>query len=436
MNINMGTLVSATVVICLVAINAASFASAVAADRSVAAPRTNERWTSDEITTIASMRLSQLPPLPGDASNAVDGSPAARDLGKRLFNDERFSRNKKVSCATCHDPSKSFQDGLPVGLGVGIGSRRSMPIVGAGYSPWLFWDGRKDSVWAQALGPLEDSVEHGGNRSHYAHLINAHYRAEYEAIFKPMPDLTRVPSDAGPQGLPAEKTAWDALAQNIQNDISRIFANIGKSIAAYERSLRYSESRFNRYAEAVVKGFPVRGAGLTPMEISGLRIFIGKGQCATCHNGPLFTDQQFHNTGVPQRDASSPDRGRAAAIAKVKRDEFNCLGAFSDANPNQCEELRFIAIEGAGLEGQFKTPGLRNVAVRAPYMHAGQLASLEDVIGHYLKAPTATVGHTELAHGAAGHSERKPIALSPPEIQELIAFLGTLSSTITEDSKK
>lgn len=436
MKINIGTLVSTVGAICLAMINAASAASAVAADRSEGTTPTNERWTRDELATIASMRLSQLPPLPREVSNAVDGSPAARAFGKRLFNDERFSRNQKVSCASCHDPMKSFQDGLPVGRGVGVGSRRSMPIVAAGYGPWLFWDGRKDSLWAQALGPLEDSVEHGGDRSQYAHLIHAHYRAEYEAIFQTMPDLAHVPANAGPQGLPAEKMAWDGLAKNIQNDVSRIFANIGKSIAAFERSLRYSESRFDRYAEAAVKGVPVVGAGLTSTEISGLRIFIGKGQCSTCHNGPLFTDQHFHNTGVPQRDASNPDRGRAAAIAKVKRDEFNCLGAFSDANPNQCEELRFVASEGPALEGAFKTPGLRNVALRAPYMHAGQFASLEHVVGHYLKAPPAAVGHTELAHGTAGHTERKPIVLSPPEIEALIAFLGTLSSAIIEDSTK
>lgn len=215
-----------------------------------------------------------------------------------------------------------------------------------------------------------------------------------------------------------------------------MFANIGKSIAAYERSLVHGESRFDRYAEALVRGMPNVRQGLTPTEISGLRIFIGKGQCATCHNGPLFTDQHFHNTGVPQRDASRPDHGRAAALAKVKKDEFSCLGAFSDANPEQCGELRFMVLENAALEGAFKTPSLRNVSLRAPYMHAGQFSSLEYVIAHYLIAPAATVGHTELAHGAVGHTERKPISLSPQEVAELISFLGALSGMIAEDSKK
>jgi cytochrome c peroxidase len=338
-----------------------------------------------------------------------------------------------VSCATCHDPKKSFQDSLPLGQGVGIGARRSMPIVAAGYSPWLFWDGRKDSLWAQALGPLEDAVEHGGNRAQYAHLIQAHYAAEYKTIFGSMPTLGNVPLHAGPNGSPAEIVAWGRLDKTEQDDVSRVFANIGKAIAAYEQSLKYGESRFDRYAEVIALGQPNVKQGLTPAEASGLRIFIGKGQCVTCHNGPLFSDQQFHNTGVPQRDVSKPDYGRAAGLAKVKSDEFNCLGAFSDAKPEQCLELRFIVRETPALEGAFKTPGLRNVAVRAPYMHAGQVSSLDDVIAHYVKAPPATVGHTELAHGAEGHTERKPIRLSSQEIHELVAFLGTLSSPIIED---
>ena len=125
---------------------------------------------------------------------------------------------------------------------------------------------------------------------------------------------------------------------------------------------------------------------LTDQEVSGLRLFIGKGQCSTCHNGPLLTDQHFHNTGIAPRDTARPDRGRAAGVVKVQRDEFNCLGRFSDAKAEQCKELRFIVTDDPALEGAFKTPGLRNVALRPPYMHAGQLATLEEVIAHYVKA--------------------------------------------------
>lgn len=400
----------------------------------VAAPAKQDvtGWSREERGILATLSLRALGPVPRDPSNAFERNPAAIALGERLFNDPRFSRNQQVSCASCHDQNKQFQDGLPVSKGVGTGSRRAMPIVGVGYSPWLFWDGRKDSAWSQALGPLEDAVEHGGNRGRYAHLMNAHYRAEYEAIFQPMPDLSMLPLDAGPNGTQAEQTAWKGMDARRRQDVSRVFANMGKAIAAYEKALAYGESRFDRYVQAVLQRETASPPLLTAEEQNGLRIFIGKGQCVTCHNGPLFSDQQFHNTGVPQRDVANPDRGRIAAIAKVKADEFNCLGTFSDAKPEQCQELRFIVREVPLLEGAFKTPSLRGVALRPPYMHAGQLNTLTEVLAHYVKAPKAQVGHTELAHGEPGHTERKPIQLSAPEVQDIIAFLGTLSGPITE----
>lgn len=391
-----------------------------------------DRWKAADIGILASMHLGQLPPQPQDPSNAVEGSHAASELGKRLFNDARLSKDQTVSCATCHDARNQFQDGLPVARGVGVGSRRAMPIVGSGHSPWLFWDGRKDSLWSQALGPFEDAVEHGGNRARYAHQMQAFYRSEYEAIFGPMPDLSQSARNASPLGTPAEKAAWAAMDPKTQADVNRIFSNMGKVIAAYEKKLTHGESRFDRYVQGTVRGDPGAQQILSKEEVNGLRIFIGKGQCVTCHNGPLFTDHSFHNTGVPPRDLRNPDRGRAAAIAKVQKDEFNCLGLFSDAKPAQCQELRFIVTGDHAMEGAFRTPSLRNVALRAPYMHAGQFSSIEEVIAHYVKAPTAVVGHTELANAGAGHSERRPIRLSEQEVKELAQFLGTLSGPIVE----
>ena len=407
-----------------------------AAGRSDQAVAFRDRWNAADTGVLASLRLSQLQPTPPDPSNAVEGSPAAVELGKRLFNDVRFSQNQAVSCATCHDAKKQFQDGLPVSLGVGIGSRRAMPIVGSGRSPWLFWDGRKDSLWSQALGPLEDAVEHGGNRTHYAHLMRAHYRSDYEAIFRTMPDLSSVPRDAGPMGTQAEKTAWGEVDSQAQHDVSRVFANMGKVIAAYEKTLAHGESRFDRYVKGTLGGHPSAQQILTPQEVSGLRTFIGKGQCVGCHSGPLFTDQHFHNTAVPPRNPASTDHGRAAAIAKLQKDEFNCLGPFSDAKPEQCQELRFMVTDDPALEGAFKTPSLRDVALRPPYMHAGQFGSIEEVIAHYMSAPAASVGHTELAHGSAGHSAREPIRLSEQEIKDLASFLAALSGPITETTKR
>ena len=384
-------------------------------------------WTAEDQAVLASMSLDRLPPVPRDPSNAVEALPAAAALGKRLFADLRFSRNQAVSCATCHAPDRQFQDGLPVGQGVGSGSRRTMPIAGAAHSPWFFWDGRKDSLWAQALGPLEDGVEHGSNRTRIAKLLQAHYKPEVEALFGPLPDLSNLPDDAGPQGNPAERAAWQRMDPARRKDVSRVFAGLGKAIAAYERTLAPGEARFDRYVRAVLAADPVGQQALSAQEINGLRLFLGQGQCATCHNGPLLTDQHFHNTGVPARDPARPDHGRAAATAKVQHDEFNCLGAFSDAREDACQELRFMVSDDPTLEGAFKTPSLRNVALRAPYMHAGQFASLEEVVAHYVRSPPAAVGHSELAHAGKGHAERKPIRLSASEARDVAAFLRTLS---------
>ena len=411
-----------------VSLVATSTASGTPTGPAIPSPKA-DGWSHADMGVLASMRLSQLPAPPHDPSNAVEDLPAAVSLGKRLFNDARFSANGAVSCATCHDPHKQFQDGLPMARGVGQGSRRAMPLAGAAYSPWLFWDGRKDSLWSQALGPLEDAVEHGGNRTRYAHLLKTHYRADYEALFAPMPDLSHAPPDAGPAGSPEQQLAWKGLEVKTQADINRMFANMGKAIAAFEKTLQHSESRFDRYAEALVRSAakplqpeqpPLTAAQpappLTPSEVNGLRTFIGKGQCVTCHNGPLLTDQHFHNTGVPPRGPAQLDRGRAAATAKVQQDVFNCLGPFSDAKPAQCQELRFMAVNDPALEGAFKTPSLRGVGQRAPYMHAGQMASLVDVVQHYVHAPVAAVGHTE----------RSALRLTDQEVRDLVALLGAL----------
>ena len=157
-------------------------------------------------------------------------------LGRALFFDTRFSANGEVACATCHLPDRQFQDDRALAQGVGRTDRRTMPIAGMAHSPFLFWDGRKDSLWAQALGPLESAVEHGGDRTQYAHVVADHYPTEYEAVFGPLPDLdasrrTPARSQTRRRPQPGMMTAADREAVNT------VFANIGKAIAAYERTI-------------------------------------------------------------------------------------------------------------------------------------------------------------------------------------------------------
>ncbi len=406
----------------------AALAAAIGFTTALAGVGPDPGWSAADLAVLRTLDIRRLAPPPPDPSNAVDGRPEAVALGQRLFADTRFSRDGTVACATCHRPERQFQDGRPVGRGVATGTRRTMPVMAAAHSPWLFWDGRKDSLWSQALGPLEDAAEHGGNRTRYAHLLATHYRADYEALFGPLPDLSGLPADAGPLGSAAERAAWLALPAARREAVDRSFANLGKAIAAYERTLTYGASRFDRYLRALENGERAGAGQLDAEEVAGLRLFIGKGRCATCHNGPLFTDHAFHNTGVPQRDAARPDRGRAAAVAGVQADPFNCLGRHSDAPQGGCQELRFMVTDERALEGAFRTPGLRNVALRAPYMHAGQFTTLQQVVAHYAGSPAATVGHSELHRRGAGHG--LVIELDAREQRQLAAFLGTLSGPV------
>jgi cytochrome c peroxidase len=387
-----------------------------AALTTVAASR-GDRWSDEDPEVLRGLSLSALEPLPADPTNRVADNPQAVQFGQRLFFDTRLSSNGKVSCATCHVADREFQDGTPLAKGVGTTDRRTMPVAGTAYSPFLFWDGRKDSQWAQALGPLESAVEHGGSRAQYAHVIAEQYRDEYERLFGPLPDLRAIPRAAGPVPDPAARAAWDAMTDEQHVAVTQVYVNIGKAIAAYERRLQYGPSRFDRYVDSLAGTGCASEDVLTRDEIAGLRLFIGKANCTQCHNGPLFTNSEFHNTGVPAASTAKADRGRTTGAKDVLADEFNCRSRWSDAKGGRCPELEFLVSEGHTLERAFKVPSLRNVAERAPYMHAGQFASLGEVVAHYNRAPGAP----------AGHSELKPLRLSASELQQLTAFLRTLS---------
>ena len=163
-------------------------------------------------------------------------------------------------------------------------------------------------------------------------------------------------------------------------------------------------------------------ATLSRDEVAGLKLFIGRANCIQCHGGPLFTNNEFHNTGVPIAAGGNPDTGRLAGAKDVLRDEFNCLGRHSDAKPEACG---FLAEGSENHLRQFRAPSLRNVAERAPYMHAGQFATLEEVVQHYNLAPAASQGHSEL----------KPLGLNATESRQLIAFLKTLTGPLRAEEK-
>lgn len=357
-------------------------------------------WTQAEIAVLKSLWLVSLPALPPDRSNAVADNPVAAEFGRQLFFDSRLSANGGISCATCHQQERRFTDGLQKAQAIGTTARHTPSIVGAAYSPWQFWDGRRDSQWSQALAPLEDANEHGTNRRQVVSLIakDPAYRSTYESLFGVLPDV----SDA------------DAVTLNTA------FANIGKSIAAFERTILPTTSRFDEYVQALVEHDVERQNQLfSDDEVWGLRLFIGEANCTQCHNGPLFTNHEFHNTGVISFPGDVPDTARVAGVKEVMASEFNCRSAYSDDSESRCGELDF-ARTGVELIGAFKTPSLRNLENTEPFMHKGQIATIADVLKHYNEAPDAMIGH----------NEAKPLGMSKRELQQIEAFLSTLAAPV------
>jgi cytochrome c peroxidase len=380
-------------------------------------------WSETEIATLRSLWIGSLPPLTPDPSNAVADNPEAAALGQRIFFDTRFSANGKIACVSCHLPEKAFTDGLGRAQGMGTTRRGAPTLIGAAYNPWFFWDGHSDSQWSQALGPLENGLEHGGSRTRYAHILYTDpvYRAQYESVFGPLPDLSdhsRFPDKAGPVSDKAAADAWQAMSEPDQEAVTRVFVNMGKAIAAYERLLLPGPAPFDNYVEALLDDDEqAMQRALKPDAVAGLRVFIGKGMCINCHNGPLFTNHGFQNVGVPIAEGLTIDEGRYRGVKQVVQSEFNCLGKYSDAGENNCAELRFAQMSRDEIVGAFKVPTLRNVADTAPYTHSGEYATLARVVEHYDKIPVAPIGYTDLF----------PITLTEDESRQLEAFLRSLS---------
>ena len=387
-------------------------------------------WSKDQLDTIDTLRLANLPELPPSPGNPVADDEQAARLGQTFFFDKGLSANGEVACATCHQPSLNFTDGLARSRAIGETSRKSMSLVGAAWSPWLFWDGRRDSLWAQALAPLEDAREHGGTRTMYAHAIynEAELRDRYETIFSPLPDLSdasRFPASAGPFGTPSETESWWAMSVSDRKLVNHVFANIGRAIEAYERRLIPGITAFDRYADALfIDDAASADEFLSEDQRHGLQLFIGKAQCIHCHNGPLFTNHEFHNTGLFPENELPTDRGRIDGVLELQDDPFNCLSEEAAADKHLCAELRFVKTQGIELVAAFRTPTLRNIASVPPYMHTGQFDSLASVLEHYNVARPTLIS-----------DELEPLNLNALELEQLESFLHALSAPLETPAK-
>lgn len=375
-------------------------------------------WSPKELGIINGLRLSQQVENIEINSNTFAKNPNAVLLGEKLFNDAQLSQNGKISCATCHMSAYNFTDELAQAKGVSQTSRRSMPLVGVGNQQWFFWDGRSDSLWSQALGPIENPLEHGFSRTQLAGLIKSKYQQPYERIFGVLPTFQKNVVDriAYPTAENSKvNKAWLSLSKKNQNEVNQIFVNSGKAIAAFIHTLTFQATLFDDYADTLItKNKPPKSFD-RDMQY-GLKLFIGKAQCVNCHNGPSFSNGEFHHAGVP--DSEQVDYGRASVLSTLKQGEFNCYSKWSDADKNnECLHLDYLNTDTDKVQQAFKTPSLRNVAKRPPYMHAGQFKTIKDVIENYTKQSNSSLLTDEISHSA----------LTQQEIMQLTKFLAALS---------
>jgi cytochrome c peroxidase len=329
-----------------------------------------------------------------DAGNAQSGRKDAIALGQRLFFDTRLSPGNRVACASCHAPALALTDGRARSQGLAALERNAPTLWNAVHERWLGWDGAADSLWSQSIRPLLDAREMGATPSHVQAAIagDRELACRYERTFR-----------RKPAAQDAEATMVDAA----------------KAIGAFVATLVSSRTPFDAFRDALARG-DRRAAARYPLSAQrGLRLFIGKGNCALCHLGPRFSNGEFADTGLPF--FSRPgivDPGRHAGIETLRASPYNLLSAWSDGA--DATKTRHVQPQHRNF-GEFKVPSLRNAALTAPYTHDGQLATLADVVRHYSELDP------ERLH-ADGEQILKPLHLSEGEQADLVAFLRSLSS--------
>ncbi len=375
---------------------------------------------------LQSLSLAALGPVPESPSNRVADDEQAAALGKALFFDTALSIDGSLSCASCHQEGRAFTDGKPLAEGVDRTARNTPTLYGAAYLDWLYWDGRRDSLWSQALIPIEAPSEMGASRIAAVRLVllSPGYRENYRALFGAPPELDwdNLPEHATPIGGTTLQNAWYRLPRQTQQRINTVFANIGKALGAFQRTLELPETRFDRFVAALnQEDWEQAKKLISKEELEGLKLYTDdqRTQCLRCHNGPLFSNGGFHNIGTGRFSGESMDFGRVFGLQAALMDEFNCLGDYSDAKAEQCDVLNHVSQDAHQiLHGAFKTPTLRYLMKTAPYFHDGRFSSLEAVIEYYQTPPDT---------GPNKAHELQPLDLNDEEKKALIAFLEMLN---------
>jgi cytochrome c peroxidase len=337
-----------------------------------------------------------------DPSNRVSGNADAIALGAALFHDPRLSRTGAIACSSCHQPARAFTDGLAHAKGNAEVDRNTISVANARLQHWFGWDGASDSLWAQSLRPILASSEMGGDFARLAALLRSDdaLRRRYRDSFG------------------TEPSADDEVAA----------VDSAKALAAYQETIVTGRTPFDDYRDAFARGDRIAAARYPDPARRGLAIFVGKGRCNLCHIGPNFTNGEFHDVGIAFfTGPGQVDPGRYNGIRRVQDTRYNLLGAFNDDSlASTATGTRYVAREHRNF-GEFRVPSLRNVARTAPYMHNGSLTTLRDVVKHYSEIDE------DRLH-ADGERILRPLHLSEAEIDDVVAFLESLSDSDTSSS--
>ena len=360
----------------------------------IAAPAPALDFTAEEERRI--LRHGPWPPASQpDPSNRVSGKPAAIAFGRVLFFDPRLSLSGTVSCATCHPLDRAWTDGLPRSRGQRTVDRNALSLFNLRFNRWFGWDGAQDSLWAQNLRPLLDGREMGVGLGGAAGLVRSdrELTCGYRRAFGAAPGA----------------------------DDARIFVDLGKALAAFLETQVSGRTPFDEFRDALARGDAAGQTRYPAAAKRGLRLFVGRGNCAFCHFGPAFTNGEFADAGVPHFvEPGRVDSGRHGGIQKLRQSPYTLLGRFNDdAGRSTAAKTRYVLLRQSNF-GEFRVPGLRNVALTAPYMHAGSLATLADVAHHY-----STLDEERLHAG--GERILRRLDLSAREQADLVAFLETLT---------
>ncbi|MDP2324321.1 MAG: cytochrome c peroxidase [Gammaproteobacteria bacterium] len=336
-----------------------------------------------------------LPTVPVPADNPM--TPAKIALGDKLFHDKRFSTTGEVSCETCHKRDKAFTDSplkTSEGINKATGTRNAPPVANAAYFTSMFWDGRSPDLEDQAQHPFVNPVEMG-LPDHEPILAIVRSDPEYVSAFQAV---------FGKTGAAVTKT------------------EVIQAIAAFERTLVFGDSPFDRWH------YGGDAQAVSEAAARGFRIFLEDGRCVSCHaienDHALFTDNRFHNIGVGINSIQDdiPELAGAFLEAKARGIDVDKV-VLTDQRTSELG--RFAITDSVEEMGAFKTSTLRNIAVTAPYMHDGSVATLRDVVVHYNNGGVTNEGDRVNDFLSGGI---RPLNLSDQQIDDLVAFLESLTS--------